>query len=419
MRIGSSRCISRCQVSGSENLESILFLGYVPPVNYMQPVGSRPEEQCMYPLELLYCPDSHLVQIGCEVDPEILFPPEYPYTSGTTRILRENFADLYEVCRERLGLEEGSLVVDIGSNDGTLLHNFLSGGCQVLGIEPTDRGALAEAKGVRTVNRFFSSRTATEVAREFGQAALVTAANVFAHIQEIDQVVDGILELMDEDGVFVSESHYLLDLIHTLQFDTVYHEHLRYYSLHSLQALLEKHGLEVFDVQRIPTHGGSIRVFASRKGKRCVSASVSALLAEEEAAGLLCLDTYREFGRRVMQFKLDLMNIVREVKQEGKRIYGIGAPSRASTLITYTGLDHDAVTSVMEVAGSHKIGRYMPGTRIPVEEETRLFEDQPEYALLFSWHIADELMPKLIEKGFKGDFIVPLPDPRVLSIRKS
>ena len=120
-----------------------------------------------------------------------------------------------------------------------------------------------------------------------------------------------------------------------------------------------------------------------------------------------------------MQFKLDLMNIVREVKQEGKRIYGIGAPSRASTLITYTGLDHDAVTSVMEVAGSHKIGRYMPGTRIPVEEETRLFEDQPEYALLFSWHIADELMPKLIEKGFKGDFIVPLPDPRVLSIRKS
>ena len=333
--------------------------------------------------------------------------------------MRENFADLYEVCRDRLGLEEGSLVVDIGSNDGTLLHNFLSGGCQVLGIEPTDRGALAEAKGVRTVNRFFSSRTATEVAREFGQAALVTAANVFAHMQEIDQVVDGILELMDEDGVFVSESHYLLDLIHTLQFDTVYHEHLRYYSLHSLQALLEKHGLEVFDVQRIPTHGGSIRVFASRKGKRCVSASVSALLAEEEAAGLLCLDTYREFGRRVMQFKLDLMNIVREVKQEGKRIYGIGAPSRASTLITYTGLDHDAVTSVMEVAGSHKIGRYMPGTRIPVEEETRLFEDQPEYALLFSWHIADELMPKLIEKGFKGDFIVPLPDPRVLSIRKS
>ncbi len=409
----TSRNIARCQISNSANLESVLFLGFVPPVNDMQPVGGRPEARSMYPLELLYCPDSHLVQIGCEVDPEILFPPEYPYTSGATRILRDNFADLYKQCRERLGIDASSFVIDVGSNDGTLLANFRDGGCRVLGIEPTDRARLADERGVRSLRTFFSRETARAVSGRYGAADLVTATNVFAHMPRVDEVVAGILDVLDDRGVFVSESHYLLDLITTLQFDTVYHEHLRYYSLHSLQYLLEKHGLEMFHVKRIPTHGGSIRVFAARKGQYRVEPSVPCQLETERRAGLLDPETYRRFAADVMRSKLDLMGLLRDVKAGGGRIYGIGAPSRASTLIAYTGLDHELVDCVMEIRGSYKIGKYMPGTRIPVLEESALFSDQPEYALLFSWHIAAELMPKLTRKGYRGEYIIPLPSPEI------
>lgn len=409
----TSRNITRCQISNSANLESVLFLGFVPPVNDMQPVGGRPEARSMYPLELLYCPDSHLVQIGCEVDPEILFPPEYPYTSGTTRILRDNFADLFEQCMGLPGIDASSFVIDVGSNDGTLLANFRDGGCRVLGIDPTDRARLANERGIRSLRTFFSRETARAVAGEYGAADLVTATNVFAHMPGVDAVVAGILDVLDERGVFVSESHYLLDLIGALQYDTVYHEHLRYYSLHSLKFLLDKHGLEIFHVKRIPTHGGSIRVFAARKGQCAVDPSVSNQLEAERRAGLLNPETYRRFAADVMQSKLDLMDLLRDVKAGGGRIYGIGAPSRASTLIAYTGLDHDIIDCVLEIRGSHKIGKYMPGTRIPVLEESALFSDQPEFALLFSWHIAGELMPKLTRKGYRGEYIVPLPSPEI------
>ena len=411
----TSRNVTRCQISQSANLQSVLFLGFVPPVNDMQSVGAPPVERPKYPLELLYCPDSHLVQIGCQVDPGILFPPEYPYTSGTTRILRENFADLFEQCRDRLGVNSSSFVIDIGSNDGTLLANFKTGGCRVLGIDPTDRARLANERGIHSLQAFFSSETARRVADEYGTASLVTATNVFAHMPEVDEVVAGILDVLDETGVFVSESHYLLDLIGTLQYDTVYHEHLRYYSLHSLKFLLEKHGLEILHVERIPTHGGSIRVFAARRGQFPVDPSVSNQLIEEQQAGLLDPETYRRFAADVLQSKLDLLGLLRDVRGPGGRIYGIGAPSRASTLIAYTGLDHETIDCVLEIKGSHKIGKYMPGTRIPVLEESVLFSDQPEYALLFSWHIAGELMPKLTRRGFRGKYIVPLPSPRVVA----
>ena len=411
----NSKSITRCQISHSANLQSFLFLGFVPPVNDMQPVGGRPVERTMYPLELLYCPDSHLVQIGCQVDPEILFPPEYPYTSGTTRILRENFSDLFEQCRNRLGIDGSTFVIDIGSNDGTLLSNFKDGGCRVLGIDPTDRARLANERGIHSLQVFFSRETARSVAAEYGAASLVTATNVFAHMPDIDEVVAGIPDILDESGVFVSESHYLLDLISTLQYDTVYHEHLRYYSLHSLKFLLEKHGLEIFHVKRIPTHGGSIRVFAARKERYRVDPSVPNQLEAEQQAGLLDPETYRRFARHVRQSKLDLLSLLRDVKARGGRIYGIGAPSRASTLIAYTGLDHEMIDCVLEIQGSHKIGKYMPGTRIPVLEESELFSDQPEFALLLSWHIARELMPKLTGKGYKGKYIVPLPAPEIVA----
>ena len=408
---GTSLVVDRCQVCGHTDLKSILFLGYLPPVNQMHPIGQKPAEQPAYPAEMLYCPHCELVQLGLIVDPNILFAPDYPYTSGTTRILRENFADLYRECMAMYQLAPDDLIVDIGSNDGTLLSNFKNGGHRVFGIEPTLMANLANERGIPSLMSFFGKEAATQTIQQHGKARLITATNVFAHIENIHDIVENILLMLDENGIFISESHYLISLIETLQYDTIYHEHLRYYSLHSLQYLLNMHGLEVIHAHRIPTHGGSIRVFAARRGKYSVQSSVQAVLAEENAFGA---DAFVQFRRRVTDSKLQLYALLNEIKQHGEHIYGIGAPSRASTLINYLGLDDGIIDCVLEVKNSYKVNKYMPGTIIPVLDEAKLFEDQPEYAMLLSWHIAEELIPKLTAKGFKGQYIVPLPTPRIV-----
>lgn len=410
----TSRPIKACQICNAKNLESVLFVGFIPPVNTMPAVGSVPVEEPAYPLELLRCPKCTLVQIGLEVNPNILFPPEYPYLSASTRILRENFADLYRKTLEGLSLKPSDLIIDIGSNDGTLLSNFHQGGHKVLGIEPSLASRIANKNGVRTKMAFFSEKTARQVKKEVGPATLVTAANVFAHIGDIHSVVKGIVHLLGPKGVFVSESHYLLGLVETLQYDTIYHEHLRYYSLRSLSYLLSKHGLEVFHVERIPTHGGSIRVYSARKGTRPIEASVKNLLKIEDESGLTDGSSLRTFRARATQSKLDLHGLLSAIKRDGSRIYGIGAPSRASTLINFTGLDDGMLDAVMEIKTSHKVNKYMPGTRIPVLDEALLFERQPEYALLLSWHITNELVTNLKKKGYKGKFITPLPEPQII-----
>ena len=407
---GHSTVVQRCQVCDSPELNPVIFIGYLPAVNTMPRIGTRPEEQPAYPAQVLHCRKCELVQLGLIVDPAILFPPEYPYTSGTTKNLRDNFAELSREVAALYPLAASDLVVDIGSNDGTLLSNFSARG-PVFGIEPTGAGNLANQRGIPTLPSFMNRQAVRTVISNKGEAKLVTAANVFAHMEDIHEIVECILELLTDDGIFISESHYLLSLVETLQYDTIYHEHLRHYSLTSLGYLLRMHGLEVLHARRIPTHGGSLRVYAARVGKYPVRTSVAEVLGVEQKE--LTPDKFALFHNRVAQSKLDLYALLRDVRARGQHIYGIGAPSRASTLINYVGLDDGILDCVLEIQGSYKIGKYIPGTVIPVCEESRLFEDQPEYALLFSWHIADELMPKLSTRGFRGKFIIPLPEPHV------
>jgi hypothetical protein len=411
----TSRPIVRCQICDSPRLASVLFVAYVAPVNTMAKIGERALEQPTYPLEWLRCEECGLAQIGTEVSPDILFPPSYPYRSGTTRILRDNFAELQREATQLLGLKTTELIVDIGSNDGTLLSSWVAAGHPVLGIEPSEAGQAANRHGIRTRIAFFGANTAAEVRRDLGPAQVITAANVFAHIGDVHGVVDGILRLLDDGGAFISESHYLGDLIRTLQYDTIYHEHLRYYSVGSLSELFHRHGMEIFHVRRIPTHGGSIRVYAQRRGVRPVGPSVRSFLDEERAQGLADGSAYGDFRRRVLQSKLQLHRLLQPIKAAGQRIYAIGAPSRASTLINYVGLDDGILDCVLEVPGSDKLGKYMPSTRVPVLDEAKLFQDQPEFAMMLSWHIADELAPKLRQKGYRGKFVVPLPEPRVMA----
>jgi C-methyltransferase-like protein/methyltransferase family protein/putative zinc binding protein len=410
---GASAPVECCQICGHAPLNAALSLGYMPPVNQMVPIGQAPRQQPWFPTTLLHCRRCELVQLGIAVDPVIIFPPEYPYTSGTTKLLRDNFAELQRESAAMLGLGTKDLVVDIGSNDGTLLSNFINGGQRVLGIEPTDVGDIANQRGIPTVKRYFGIEVAREVKRDHGPAAVVTAANCFAHIEDVHTIVDGIVEMLKPDGVFISESHYLISLLDTLQYDTVYHEHLRYYSLTSLKHLLEMHDLEVFHARPIPSHGGSIRVYAARRGTRPVQDSVARMLATEPR-GEAMTERLDAFRHDVVLSKLRLLAMLRELKEKDARIAGISAPSRASTLVNYVGLDEGLIDYVCEIAGSLKIGKYVPGTQIPVVDEARLFSDQPDCAIIFSWHIADELAPKLRAKGFRGQLITPLPVPRLL-----
>lgn len=411
---GSSVVVTSCQICNSPKLSEILFLGYLPPVNTMPKIGTRPAEEQSYPAQWLYCNKCHLVQLGCIVDPKILFPSEYPYTSSTTNVLRENFAELYRESNRLLGIKQNDLIVDIGSNDGNLLSNFRNK-CRVLGITPEAVGKIAIKKGIDTIIDYFGTKVVDQVIKSHGKAKVISATNVFAHMENIHEVVNNVVRLLKPDGVFISESHYLYSLIKTLQYDTVYHEHMRYYSLHSLKYLLSMHGLEVFHAKKIPSHGGSIRVYASLNKKWPVQKTVASMLRMEKAT-VTNKRALIGFSKKVTISKLAIMNLLYDLKRQGKVIYGVGAPSRASTLINYVGIDDGILDCVLEINGSNKIGKYVPGTVIPVLDEDKLYRDQPDYALLLSWHIAEELVLKIKAKGFRGDFIIPLPTARIYKI---
>tara|TARA_Y100000590_G_scaffold200983_1_gene228365 strand:- start:293 stop:1531 length:1239 start_codon:yes stop_codon:yes gene_type:complete len=406
----NSTTISRCQISGKSDLKTIISLGYLPPVNKMQKVGKKKEESIFFPVDLVYAKTSKLVQLNNLVNKSILFPKEYPYTSSTTKILRENFKELYKECSKLINLNSDDLIIDIGSNDGNLLNNFKNNH-KVLGVTPENIGKIAIKKGIKTLIKYFDKKTSGYILKKFGKAKIITATNVFAHIENVNSLMQNILKILKTDGIFITESHYLVSLIKDLQYDTIYHEHLRYYSLSSLKYLLEKYNLSIFHAKKIPTHGGSIRVYAARKDKFQTLNSVKKILEEEKK--FLNWKNFNKFRSDVVKSKLNLYKMLNNIVKSKQKIYGIGAPSRASTLINYLGLTNEILQYVCEVDGSYKIGNYMPGTNIPIISEKKLYLDQPEYALLLSWHISKELIVNLKKKGFKGKFIIPLPSPRI------
>lgn len=413
-----STVVERCQVCRAPDLQPVIFLGYVPPLNRLYPIAEPPQEETAFPAHALYCSHCHLVQLGLILNRDLLFPPDYPYVSGTTRVQREDFADLYQECQGILSLGPGDLAVDVGSNNGTLLTNFKAAGQRVLGIEPTRTASLALERGIPTVVAFCEPKITRQVRADYGAARVVTATNLLAHVAEVHDLLEAILLLLDADGVLVAEVQDLFGLVNQLQYDSVYHEHIRYYSLESLAYLLEMHGLEVFHAKRIPTHGGSLRVYAARQNSYSIRDSVAQLLTEERAM-LGSFEKLKDFSRRAVMAKLTLQSMLFEIKRSGKRIFGVGAASRASMLVNYLAIDDGILDCVVEMPGSPKIGTYMPGTIIPIVEESRLWGEQPEYALLFSWHVADDLVPKLSGKGFNGDYIVPLPQPKIVTRGKS
>ncbi len=405
--------LDSCQVCSSKDLELVLDLGFHPPCDSLLTPEQLFEAEKIYPLRFFRCTRCDLAQIDYVVAPEVLFYPSYPYRSGITGTLSRNLQSMAVKLCEELSLAKNSLVLDIGSNDGTILQGFKSRGMRVLGIEPTNIAKIAVENGIPTLQEFFSVHLAERIRNDFGQASVITAANMFAHVSNLGDLIRGVNTVLADGGLFLTESHYLLDLLETVQYDSIYHEHLKYYSLKPLKILFDSYDFTVVDAERIPNYGGSIRVYARKGRGHPVSGRLNSLM-EQERGVLNHPDTYRLFRERVIQSKIDLQSMLLDIQKQKKRVIGIGCPGRASTLLNYCNVDTDLLPYIAEQPDSLKLGLYLPGKHIPIVDEKILLEQNPEYALMLSWHYAEPIVKKLRHKGLNFKVITPLPDVRVL-----
>lgn len=403
--------LTHCQVCGSQDLELVLDVGHQPLCDSLLTEDRLGEPEVTYPLRLFRCTVCTLTQLDYVVDGSVVYAPEYPYRSGITRELatyQEMFADGIV---SKIGLPEGSLCIDIGSNDGTLLTGFKKLNMRALGVEPTNIALIArEENEIETIQSFFTEALANDIRRDYGPAKVMTATNVFAHMAPLGEVVRGIDALLDKDGIFVTESHYLLDVVNKTQYDTIYHEHIRTYSLKSLVALFDCYAMDVFDVQRADRYGGNIRAYVCRRGERPISTDVAALLKLEEDSGLGGPDVYEAFRGRVHRSRDTLMEMAYRAKREGARFVGNSCPGRCSTLLNFCGMNTGLMPYLAEQPTSLKLGMYLPGQHIPVVENSILIEEQPDYVVLMAWHYAKPITEQLRARGLKSKFIMPLPE---------
>lgn len=404
-----------CRMCRTESLACFLDLGFTPLADAFLTKEQLNEPEVFYPLTVNVCQNCGLHQLGYVVEPQILYQRNYPYESSTTRTGREHFHSMAASIVDRFGLKPEDVAIDVGSNVGVLLTGFKNKGVQVLGIDPaTDMAKIANDSGIRTIPTFFSHRTVEEIRKITPVAKVITGTNVFAHIDDLDDFMKAVEATLDPSGVLVIEAPHALELVKHLEYDTIYHEHLSYIALKPMRMFFERFGFEVFDVEQYPIHGGTCRYFMARKGTQPISDHIAAMIKDEEAAGLYDVETLKEFAAKVYQHKQDLIDFLRVLRKDGKRIVGISAPAKGNTLLNYCHMDRDLMAYITEKA-QVKVGKYTPGTLIPVVSDETLLEDMPDYAVILAWNFAKEIMANLKayrDKG--GKFIIPIPYPKIV-----
>jgi SAM-dependent methyltransferase len=407
--------ITHCSACGHQPLTDILSLGTTPLANALLTKEQLDQPVARFPLDLVFCSRCALVQITERVPPETLFG-EYLYFSSFSDFMKRHAQKLVEQLIAERGLDKDSLVVEIASNDGYLLSYLVAAGVPVLGIEPAKNIAkVAVERGIPTLTEFFGRDLAGRLAAEGRRADLMIANNVMAHVPDIGGVIAGIATVLKPGGVFVMETPYVKDLVDHLEFDTIYHEHLFYYSLTALEHLYRSHGLAAARVERISTHGGSLRVsVVHASSPEARGPSVAQMLAEEEAWGVGRHDFYKDFGERVNGLLDRLRGLLSDLKGQGKRLAAYGAAAKGTTLLSSLGLGAETIDFCVD-RSTYKQGRWMPGSRIPILPPEHLLEAQPDHVLLLAWNLAEEVMAQQGEYRQRGGhFIVPLPEPRVV-----
>ena len=406
--------IGKCLGCESKLPGAFLDLGEMPLANsYIEP-KNQDREETAYRLAVAYCPKCHLVQLTNRVDPEDLFS-SYLYFSSFSDAFLKHAEDMVGSLTSQFALDDSSLVVEIGSNDGYLLQFFKQRGIPVLGIEPAKNIAkVANQRSIPTLDIFFGSSSVNEILRENGQADVIIGNNVLAHVPLINDFLLSVNSCLKPTGSAVFEFPYLKDLLDHTEFDTIYHEHVFYYSLSAVKILAERAELELCDVNKQDIHGGSLRVFLQKERQHEVSSNVRKMLLGEEQYGITGKNLYSNFGEKVEKLKAKLVALLQELKQAGKTIAAYGAAAKGNTLLNYIGIDNKVIDFVVD-RSPHKQGFLLPGTRIPILHQNELLKRMPDYTLILAWNFAEEILAQQAEYRKRGGkFIIPIPEIQVM-----
>jgi len=408
--------VIRCQFCKSKSLNEILSLGRSGLCDSLIDENTlKYKKEVNFPLNLIRCKKCDLVQLDYIVKNDLMFHKDYPYRSDITPTLKNNLTGISDYIQKNFNYNSNSLVVDIGSNDGTLLSGFKKKNYRVLGVEPTNISKIANKKGIKTENIFFNSINARKLKKKYGEASIITATNVFAHVDELDKFMQGVKTLLKKNkGIFLTESHYLVDIVEKLQYDSIYHEHLRFYLLKNLINIFSKYNLKVIDALRIPNYGGSIRVVASADKSHKINKRVKKILKDEKKKGYYNDKIYKKFSTRVRNSKKKLQNYLWKLKSLKKKIVGIGCPGRAVTLLSYLNVDNSILDYIAEQKNSLKLNLYTPTSRIKVINENIMLKKQPDYAFMLSWHYYEDIIKNLRRKGLRSKIIIPLPNIKIV-----
>lgn len=408
--------IKECQICRSKKIYGILDLGHSGLCDSLLQKNDLSKLEKSYPLKLFKCRKCHLLQINYVVNNEEVFHLDYPYKSGITKILKDLLHSTSKYSVDNFKFSKNPLAIDIGSNDGTLLEGFKNHGFNVLGIEPTNIAKLANKKGIKTIQKFFDYETVQFIKKRYHKAEVITGTNIFAHISKLDTLMKGVKNLLNPDnGIFVTESHYAVNILNEMQFDSIYHEHLRFYLLKPLIFLLNKYGFNVIDASRIPNYAGSIRVTATLNKKIKPKKSIKQILNKEKKEGFYSENKYKQYAKKVIKVKKDLSEMLWKLKLNKQRIVGVGCPGRSITLLAYCNITDQLIDYIAEQSSSLKLNMFTPSTHIKIIDEKHMIKKQPEYALILSWHYGKNVMKNLRNKGYKGKFIMPLPKPRIIN----
>lgn len=407
--------LNYCRMCKGKHLKKVISLLPTPPANAFLAKKDLKNKESFFPLQVNFCLDCGQLQLTHVVSPELLFS-NYVYVSSTSPVFVAHFAEYAKNLIKRFKLNKKSFVIDIGSNDGILLKPLKNKGIKILGVDPaTAIAKKASREGITTLPHFLNTKLAEKIVKQYGCADVVCANNAFAHIHDLDEIVESVKILTKSNGIFVIEFPYLIDFIEKNLFDMIYHEHLSYLSLRPLKAIFDRLGMQIFDAKKVDSHGGSLRVYVQRQGgQKKVQDSIAAFIDKERKLGLDNINTYLKFGKKIETNKKKLIKLLKKLKSQNKTLVGYGAPAKGNTLLNYFKIGLETLDYIVDDS-EYKQGLYTPSTHILVVPFSKILETKPDYIFILAWNFATPLMDKLSDfKKAGGHFIIPVPEAKII-----